>query len=98
MRGRKLQLKTFMFNQLFLATILLLTNAISFGQLSADDYSVYATIIKTEISDSTKSVAIIRSGIDSQETAENTYMTANNLISKDLSYKYQTCNWTENYK
>ena len=88
----KLQLKSFMFKHLLLATILFLTKTFLFGQISKDDYRVYAAIIKTEISDSTKSVAIIKSGIDSQETVENTYMTANNLTSKDLSYKYQTYN------
>ena len=87
-----------MFKHLFLATILLLTNIFLFGQISSEDYHVYAAIIKTEIPDSIKSVAIIKSGIDSQETAENTYMTADNLTSKNLSYKYQTYNWTENYK
>ena len=87
-----------MFKQLLLATILLLTKTFLFGQISKEDYRVYAAIIKTEISDSTKSVTIIKSGIDSQETAENTYITAHNLTSKNLSYKYQTYNWTENYK
>ena len=96
--NRKLQLKTLMFKQLFFVTILLLTKTFLFGQISKDDYRVYAAIIKTEISDSTKSVAIIKSGIDSQETAEKTNMTASNLTSKDLSYKFQTYNWTENSK
>lgn len=87
-----------MFKQLFLATFFLLTKTFLFGQISNEDYQVYAAIIKTEIPDSIKSVAIIKSGIDSQETAENTYMTADNLTSKDLSYKYQTYGSTENYK
>ncbi len=87
-----------MFKQLFLATILLLTKTFLFGQISKIDYQVYAAILKTEISDSTKSVAIIKKGIDSQKKSENTHMTADNLTSKDLSYKYQTYNWTENYK
>lgn len=96
---RKLQLKTFMFKFTFFLTLLFLTGSYAFGQqLSSEDYKVYAAVIKTEISDSTKSVAIIRSGIDSQETTKNTYSTADNLTSKDLSYKYQTYNWTENYK
>ena len=87
-----------MFKKLFLATIFLLTKTFLFGQISKEDYQVYTAIIKTEISDSTKSVAIIKSGIDSEETTENTYITADNLISKDLSNKYQTYGWTENYK
>ena len=87
-----------MFQQLLFSTILLLTNSILFGQISSEDYRVYAAIIRTEISDSTKSVAIIKNGINSGETAENTYMAADNLSSKDLSQKYQTYNWTENYK
>ena len=87
-----------MFKQLFLATILLLTKTFVFGQISKEDYQVYAAIIKTEIPDSIKSVTIIKNGIDSQETTEHTYSTADNLTSNDLSYKYQTYNWTENYK
>ena len=76
-----------MLKQPFLITLLLLTNSISFGQLITEDYKVYAALIKTEVSDTTKSVAIIKNAIDSQETSENTYMTADNLISKDLNYK-----------
>lgn len=87
-----------MFKQLLFSTILLLTNSILFGQVSNQDYRVYAAIIRTEISDSTKSLAIIKDGINSEETAENTYITSDNLTSKDLSQKYQTYNWTENYK
>lgn len=80
-------------------TLLFLTCSYAFGQqLSSEDYKIYAAVIKTEISDSTKSVAIIKIGIDSQETTENTYSTADNLTSKDLSYKYQTYGWTENYR
>ena len=65
-----------MFKQLFLATFLLLITTISFGQLNAEDYSVYAAIINTEIRDSTKSVTIIKNGIDSTEKKENIFSTA----------------------
>ncbi|MGH2563858.1 MAG: hypothetical protein ACRDE5_05065 [Ginsengibacter sp.] len=76
-----------------------MTSSFGFGQqLSSEDYNVYAALIKTEIADSTMSVAIIKNGIDSQETNKNVYFTADNLTSNDLSYKYQTYNWTENYK
>jgi hypothetical protein len=96
---RKLQLKTFMFKFKFFLTLLLVISSYAFGQqLPSEDYKVYVAVIKTEISDSTKSVAIIKSGIDSQETTENIYSTADNLTSKDLSYRYQAYNWTENYK
>jgi hypothetical protein len=98
MRGRKLQLKTLMFKQLFLATVFLLTNVISFGQLSEEDYNVYATIIKTEIRDSTKSVAIIKNSIDSVEKNENTFLTSEQLTSNNLSDRYQVYGWTENNK
>ena len=98
MRGRKLQLKPLVFKQLFSIAILLLTKTFLFAQISNEDYKVYAAIIKTEIPDSVKSVAIIKRGIGSQETAENTYMTADNLTSKNSSYQYQTYNSTENYK
>jgi hypothetical protein len=87
-----------MFKQIILATFLLLSKIYLFGQISTEDYQVYTAIIKTEILDSTKSVAIIRNGINSRETTENTYMTADNLTSNDLNYKYQTYGWTENYK
>src|SRR5581483_7925673 len=85
-----------MFKQPFLLTLLLLTNSILFGQLSTEDYKVYAAIIKTEILDSTKSVAIIKNGIDSKKAS--TYSTADQLSSKDLSDKHQVYLWTENYK
>ena len=88
-----------MFKYHLFLTLLLLTSSYLFGQqLSPKDYKVYAALIKTEILDSTKSVSIIKSGIDSQETAENTYSTADNLSSKNLSDKYQTYGQTENYK
>jgi hypothetical protein len=87
-----------MFKQLFLATILLLTTIILFGQPSAEDYAVYATIIKTEIRDSTKSVAIIRNSIDSTEKNENTFLSADQLTSNNLSDRYQVYGWTENSK
>lgn len=87
-----------MFKQLFLSIVLLLVKTILFGQILKEDYQVYTAIIKTEILDSIKSVAIIKSGIDSQETSETAYLTAENLTSNNLSYKYQTYNWTENYK
>jgi hypothetical protein len=90
--------QNFMLRQSLLLTLLLLTNSILFAQLTAEDYKVYAAIIKTEILDSTKSVAIIKNGIDSQETTQNIYTTADNLTSNDLNYKYQTYYWTENYK
>jgi len=48
-----------MFKQLIVLALLLLTNSVLFGQLNTEDYRVYAAVIKTEISDSTKSVAII---------------------------------------
>jgi hypothetical protein len=87
-----------MLRQQLLLTLLLLANSILFGQLTAEDYKVYAAVIKTEILDSTRSVAIIKNGIDSQETAKNIYTTADNLTSHDLSYKYEVYYWTENYK
>lgn len=87
-----------MLKQFFLPIILLLTKTILFGQIPKEDYQVYAAIIKTEIRDSIRSVAIIKSGIDSQETSENVHLTADNLTSNKLSYKYLTYNWTENYK
>jgi hypothetical protein len=87
-----------MLRQQLLLILLLLANSILFGQLTAEDYKVYAAIIKTEILDSTRSVAIIKNGIDSQETTENIYITADNLTSYDLSNKYQVYSWTENYK
>jgi hypothetical protein len=87
-----------MFKQFFLATILLLTKSISFGQLSAEDYRVYATIIKTEIQDSTSSVAIIKNGIDNMEKNENTFSTADELTSKNLGDRHHIYLWTENNK
>jgi len=87
-----------MFKQLLLATVFLLTNFISFGQVSEEDYHVYATIIKTEIKDSTKLVAIIKNSIDSTEKNENTFLTAEQLASKSLSDRYTVYSWTENNK
>jgi hypothetical protein len=87
-----------MFKQLFLATVLLLTRTISFGQASAKDYQVYAAIIKSEIRDSTKSVAIIKNSIGSAEKNHNTFLTAGQLTSNNLSDRYQVYLWTENNK
>lgn len=87
-----------MFKQLFLATIPLFTILISFGQLTAEDYSVYTTIIKTEIRDSTKSVAIIKNSIDNTEKNKNTFSIAEQLTSNYLIDNYQVYGWTENSK
>jgi len=87
-----------MFKQLIVLALLLLTNSVLFGQLNTEDYRVYAAVIKTEISDSTKSVAIIKIGIDSTRKNESTYSIADQLTSKDLSDKHQVYLWTENYK
>lgn len=87
-----------MFKKLFLATILLLTKSISFGQLISEDYQVYEAIIKTEIQDSTKSVPIIKNGIDNTEKNENTFSTAGQLTSKNLGDRHQVYLWTENNK
>ena len=87
-----------MFKQLFLATIPLFTILISFGQLTAEDYSVYTTIIKTEIRDSTKSVAIIKNSIDNTEKNKNTFSIAEQLTSNYLIDNYQVYGWTENRK
>lgn len=97
--NHKLQLKTLMLKYYFFLTLLLLTSSYSFGQqLSTEDYKVYAAIIKTEVSDSTKSISIIKGTIDSQQMTETTYYTADNLSSKDLSDRYQTYGETEKYK
>jgi len=87
-----------MFKELFLVTISLWANSISFGQISTEDYTVYSAIIKTEIRDSTKSVAIIKNGIDSTERNENTLSTIAQLASNNLGDKYQVYLWTENNK
>ena len=86
-----------MFKLLFLATILLLTKSSLFGQASKEDYQVYSAIIKTEISDGTKSVAIIKKGINSRKATENIYSTADMLSSNNMNYKYQIYFWTEDY-
>ena len=87
-----------MFKQLFLATVLLLTSLISFEQMNAEDYQIYASIIKTEIRDSTKSVAIIKNSIDSVEKNENTFSIGEQLTSNNLSDRHQVYGWTENIK
>lgn len=69
-----------------------------FGQVSKEDYQVYAAIIKTEVPDSAKSVAIIKSGIDSTEKNENTFSIANQLTSKNVGDRHQVYLWTENDK
>jgi len=87
-----------MLRQLFLSTLYLLASSILFGQVSSEDYRVYSAIIKTEITDSTKSVAIIKNGIDGTEKNKNTVRIADKLTSNDLSDRYQLYVWTENYK
>ncbi len=68
-----------------------------FGQVSKEDYEVYAAVIKTEISDNIKSVAIIKRGISTGETIKNIHSAADNLASNNTSDKYQIYTWTENY-
>jgi hypothetical protein len=78
-----------MFKHSFLSTVFLMTNMMSFGQISVENYHVYAIIIKTEIRDSTKSVAIIKNSIDSAEKNENTFLTAGQLTSNNSCDRYQ---------
>lgn len=79
----------------FLALIFI-TGSHDFGQqLSAEDYKVYAAITKTEIRDSTTSIAILKNGIDSLKKAESTQSTLTDLTSID---KYLIYRWTEDYK
>jgi hypothetical protein len=87
-----------MFKQLFFVTVLLLTNTVMFGQVSEEDYKIYGAIIKTEIRDSTKSVAIIKNSIDSVAKNESTFLIAEQLASNNLSDRYQVYGWTENNK
>jgi hypothetical protein len=81
-----------------LLILLLLINSILFAQLSKEDYKVYAAIIKTEISDTTKSVAIMKRGIHDREKRQKICNTVDQLTSKKLSDKYQVYFLTENSK
>lgn len=87
-----------MFKKLFLATVLLLLNVISFGQMNAEDYHVYAAVINTEIGGNIKSVAIIKNSIDNKEKKENTFLTIEQLTSSNLNDRQQVYLWTENNK
>src|ERR1700712_2147846 len=88
-----------MSKKFFLMTLLFRLNSVLLGQqLPQEDYEIYAALIKTEISDSTKSLAIIDKVISTKERQEKTYLMADNLISTDLNYKYQVYFETENDK
>lgn len=82
----------------FLTIILLITSILFGQQIVLEDYKVYGALIGTEVLDNTASVTIIKNTIDSQETSENTYLTVTDLIGKDINWKYQVYNWTENSK
>ncbi len=87
-----------MFKCISYLTLYFLINSSAFGQILLEDYKVYAAVVKTEISDSTKSIVILESGIESEEIAQNAYSTAENLTSNDITKKYLTYFWTENYE
>ena len=88
-----------MLKNILILAILLVTNLFLFGQQPfLEDYKVYASLIKTEILDTTNSIVIIKKGIKTKETIDNTYRIANNLNSKDLNSQYEIYGWTENSK
>ena len=63
---------------------------------TAEDYKVYSAVINSEITDSTRQVVIIKTGIDSQETLHNTLVFAQILFSAQPTDKQQVYSWTEN--
>jgi hypothetical protein len=68
---------------------------------SSEDYKIYTAIIRSEIPDTAKSIAILNRGIGTGETFESTSWLINSLKSKDSSGPYNTYDvffWTEDYK
>lgn len=81
------------FKQTILVTLLLVFQFISSAQLSANDCQIYAAIIKTEIGDRTKSVAIIKNSIDSKEKNESTYNKVDQYVFGNVNYITQSYFW-----
>ncbi|MBY0535633.1 MAG: hypothetical protein K2P88_07270 [Chitinophagaceae bacterium] len=79
-----------------LGIIPLLIAVCSFGQLGAEDYVIYGSIIRTEIRDSSSLAVILRNGIDSLEKSVQTRVTIQQLNSSNLSDRQQVYMWTEN--
>jgi hypothetical protein len=65
-------------------------------QLDSDDYKVYSAIIKTEILDTTASVVVIRTNIDSGEVNRYMHYLIHELRSNDFNIINQVYFWTEN--
>jgi hypothetical protein len=65
-------------------------------QLDSNSYKVYTEIIKSEISDTTASVVVIKRNIDSDEVNGYLRYLAGELKSDDFSIKDQIYSWTEN--
>jgi len=80
-----------------LLLISILFHDIGLGQKPVSDaYKIYSTIIKSEISDSTKSIGIIKINIDSQSVNDNTSAIANAIKSQNMEELGQIFFWTEN--
>lgn len=73
----------------------LLMSAFSFAQVLNEDPKVYSSLIRTEIHDSAKSIAVIKNSIDSTETSSSVLWPAEKLKSPDSSEKYDVYFWTE---
>jgi hypothetical protein len=86
-----------MFKHSILPVLLLLSAPALFGQqLNTDDYKIYSALIKTEIRDTTKSVAIIKTGIGYQEIKDNLLSIVDAFMSNDSSLIVEVRGWTEN--
>jgi len=86
-----------MFKLSVIPALLLLSTPALFGQqLNTDDYKIYSALIKTEIRDTTKSVAIIKTGISYEELKDNTGKIVEAFQSKDVNSINNICGSTEN--
>lgn len=80
----------------FFFSILLAITIASNGQHShLDDYKIYSSIIRSETGDTTKSVAIIRRSIHSEEVHEHTSNIATTLRSGNENSLQRLYAWTE---
>jgi hypothetical protein len=87
-------LKTFLLLLLFLSIALILSSQ----KLNSEDYKVYSALIKTETSDTTKSIAVIKKSIGMQEMQDAIVLAVEAFKSKDPNLLYQVYSWTETPK
>ena len=88
--------RVYAYHYFFLLTFLFPVRSQLYAQQPIpEDYDIYSSIIRSEISDSTQSIAIIRGGIQGKEVTEYTQNMATALKSGNLNSMQHLYSWTE---